>query len=158
MIGTSYIAGATFVAGLLIAGVAQEWRFDARIDADKASAEQAQLSAVKAVDVQLVAAQAATEASRQVFQQDKVNSDAQIDDLQHKLGVLGHGLRIKATCAASVPAATPNAGGARSGTAELDAQSTSSVFELEKDLNQQYGLLQFCRSELQRRSLPTSAP
>lgn len=157
MIGTGYIAASAFAVGLLVAGTAQQWRFEAQIDREHTQAANTQLAAVKAVDAQLVLAQSETEKSRQDLQKLQVTTNAQIDDIQHRLRASNRGLRIKAKCPASVPANATNASGVDTGTAELDAASTSTVLGLEKALNDQFGLLQFCRSELQRRSLK-SAP
>jgi prophage endopeptidase len=106
---------------------------------------------VDAVNQQLIASRAQTEAIRQTFIEYKAGKENETSALERAVADGTKRLRIKASCAAVRTDGT-FPGGAVSGTAELDASVRSDYFELKRGLDRQYAELQFCRSELKKRS------
>lgn len=119
---------------------------DIRHDSDVAIAAN-----VDAVNQQLIESRAQTEAIRQTFIEYKQGKENETSALERAIADGTKRLRVKASCpAVSADGTVP--GGASSGTAELDASVRSDYFELKRGLDRQYAELQFCRSELRKRS------
>ena len=135
-------AGAWYVQGL-------RWNNDAQA-ADLVTA-QAISANVDAVNQQLIASRAQTEAIRATFIQYKTGKENETSALERAVADGSKRLRVKASCPA-VRADGSLPGGAVSGTAELDASVRSDYFLLKRGLDRQYAELQFCRSELRKRS------
>lgn len=110
---------------------------------------------VNAVNDALNESRQQTEAIRQTFIDFKTGASREINSLESDVAA-GKRLRIGAKCPA-VPAAGADSSGIDSGTAELDAAATRTYFQLERGLAEQYGLLQFCRQELIKRSAKEKA-
>lgn len=106
---------------------------------------------VDAVNQQLIASRAQTEAIRATFIEYKAGKENETSALERAVADGSKRLRIKASCPA-VRADGTVSGGAESGTTELDASVRSDYFELKRGLDRQYAELQFCRSELRKRS------
>lgn len=110
---------------------------------------------VNAVNDALSESRQKTEAIRQTFVEFKAGASREINSLESDVAA-GKRLRISAKCTA-VPTAGTDASRIGSGTAELDATATRTYFQLERGLAEQYGLLQFCRQELIKRSAKEKA-
>ena len=106
---------------------------------------------VDAVNQQLIASRAQTEAIRQTFIEYKAGKENETSALERAVADGSKRLRVKASCPAVRTDGTVS-GGAVSGTAELDASARSDYFLLKKGLDRQFAELQFCRSELRKRS------
>lgn len=107
---------------------------------------------VDAVNQQLIASRAQTEAIRATFIKYKAGKENETSALERAVADGTKRLRVKATCAPTVPATGTVPGGAGNGTAELDPAVRQDYFELKRGLDRQYAELQFCRSELRKRS------
>jgi len=110
---------------------------------------------VNAVNDALIESRHETESIRQTFIDFKAGASREINSLESDVAA-GKRLRIGAKCPA-VSATGANASGTSTGTAELDATATRAYFQLERGLAEQYGLLQFCRQELIKRSAKEKA-
>lgn len=139
LIGAS---GAWYVQGL---------RWDSDVAAIRHDADQALVVNVDAVNQQLIASRAQTEAIRATFIEYKAGKENETSALERAVADGTKRLRVKASCTA-VRTAGAVPGGAVSGTAELDASVRSDYFRLKRGLDRQYAELQFCRSELRKRS------
>jgi prophage endopeptidase len=106
---------------------------------------------VNAVNHQLVAAQAQTEAIRATFIEYKAGKENETSTLERAVADGTQRLRIAARCPAVRTDATVS-GRTGSGQPELEPAARSDYFALRRGYDQQYGLLQFCRSELRKRS------
>lgn len=144
-----------YVLAALI-GASGAWYVQAiRWDNDVAERDLATATAiaanVDAVNQQLVAAQAQTEAIRATFIEYKAGKENETSTLERAVADGTQRLRVAARCpTVRADAAVP--GGTGSGQPELDASARSDYYALRRGLDQQYGLLQFCRSELRKRS------
>lgn len=135
-------AGAWYVQGL-------RWETDVQ-ERDLATA--AAISAnVDAVNQQLIASRAQTEALRQTFIEYKAGKENETSALERAVADGTKRLRIKASCP-TVRADGTVPGGAVSGTAELTAEAGRAYWDLRRGLDRQFAELQFCRSELRKRS------
>lgn len=134
--------GAWYVQGL-------RWETDVQ-ERDLASATAISAN-VDAVNQQLIASRAQTEAIRQTFIDYKAGKENETSALERAVADGSKRLRVKASCPA-VHADGTVPGGTVSGTAELDASARSDYFELKRGLDRQFAELQFCRSELRKRS------
>lgn len=105
-----------------------------------------------AVNQQLIASRAQTEQIRQVFIDYKAGKENETTALERAVADGTKRLSIRATCPAAVRADGTVPGGAVSGTAELDPSVRQDYFELKRGLDRQFAELQFCRSELRKRS------
>lgn len=135
--------GAWYVQGL---------RWDNDVQAAELATATAISANVDAVNQQLIAARAQTEAIRQTFIEYKAGKENETSALERAVADGSKRLRIKATCPPAVRADGTVSGGTGSGTAELDASVRSDYFELKRGLDRQFAELQFCRSELRKRS------
>lgn len=106
---------------------------------------------VDAVNQQLIASRAQTEAIRATFIEYKAGKENETNALERAVADGTKRLRVKASCPA-VRADGTVPGGAVSGTAELDASARQDYYALRRGLDRQYAELQFCRSELRKRS------
>lgn len=106
---------------------------------------------VNAVNKQLVATQAQTEAIRATFIEYKAGKENETSTLERAVADGTRRLRVAARCPA-VRADATVPGGTGGGTAELEPAARSDYFNLRRGYDQQYALLQFCRSELRKRS------
>lgn len=122
---------------------------DIRHDSDVAIAAN-----VDAVNQQLIASRAQTEAIRATFIEYKAGKENETSALERAVADGTKRLRIKATCPAAVRVDGTISGGTVRGTAELDPAVRQDYFALRRGLDRQYAELQFCRSELMKRSAP----
>ena len=106
---------------------------------------------VDAVNQQLIASRAQTEAIRATFIEYKAGKENETSALERAVADGTKRLRVKASCPAMHADGTVS-GGAVSGTAELDPAVRSDYFLLKKGIDRQFAELQFCRSELRKRS------
>jgi prophage endopeptidase len=106
---------------------------------------------VDAVNQQLIASRAQTEAIRATFIEYKAGKENETSALERAVADGTKRLRVKASCPA-VRADGTVPGGAVSGTAELTADAGKAYWDLRRGLDRQYAELQFCRSELRKRS------
>ena len=147
--------GYGYVAAFLI-GAAGSWyvqglRWDNNVAGIQHNTDFAIAANVDAVNQQLIASRAQTEAIRATFIEYKAGKENETSALERAVADGTKRLRVKASCPA-VRADGTFPGGAVSGTAELDASVRSDYFELKRGLDRQYAELQFCRSELKKRS------
>lgn len=119
---------------------------DIRHDSDVAIAAN-----VDAVNQQLIASRAQTEAIRATFIEYKAGKENETSALERAVADGAKRLRVKASCPAVRDDGTVP-GGAVSGTAELTADASAAYWDLRRGLDRQYAELQFCRSELRKRS------
>jgi prophage endopeptidase len=134
--------GAWYVQGL-------RWETDVQ-ERDIATA-QAISANVDAVNQHLIASRAQTEAIRQTFIEYKAGKENETSALERAVANGSKRLRVKASCPA-VRADGTVSGGVVSGTAELDPAAQRSYLSLRRGLDRQFAELQFCRSELRKRS------
>ena len=144
-----------YAAALLI-GAGSAWYVQGlRWETDVQAAELATATAISAnvdaVNQQLIASRAQTEAIRQTFIEYKAGKENETSALERAVADGSKRLRVKASCSA-VRADGTLPGGAVSGTAELTADAGKAYWDLRRGLDRQYAELQFCRSELRKRS------
>jgi hypothetical protein len=149
MQGYGYVAA--FLIGAGGAWYVQGLRWDNDVQAAELATATAISANVDAVNQQLIASRAQTEAIRQTFIEYKAGKENETSALERAVADGTKRLRVKASCP-TVPTGGTVSGGAVSGTAELDASVRSDYFELKRGLDRQYAELQFCRSELRKRS------
>lgn len=147
--------GYGYVAAFLI-GAAGSWYVQGlRGDNDVASIQHdsdVAISAnVDAVNHQLIASRAQTETIRATFIEYKAGKENETSALERAVADGTKRLRVKASCPA-VRADGTVPGRAVSGTAELTAEAGRAYWDLRRGLDRQYAELQFCRSELRKRS------
>lgn len=134
--------GAWYVQGL---------RWDNDVKARELATATAISANVDAVNQQLIASRAQTEAIRQTFIEYKAGKENETSALERAVADGTKRLRVKASCPA-VPADGTVPGGAVSRTAELTAEAGRAYWDLRRGLDRQFAELQFCRSELRKRS------
>lgn len=134
--------GAWYVQGL---------RWDSDVQERDLATATAISANVDAVNQQLIASRAQTEAIRQTFIEYKAGKENETSALERAVADGTKRLRVKASCP-TVRANGTVPDGTVSGTAELDASVRSDYFELKRGLDRQFAELQFCRSELRKRS------
>jgi prophage endopeptidase len=137
--------GAWFVQGL-------RWDNDVQ-ERDLATAQAIQAN-VDAVNQQLIASRAQTEAIRQTFIEYKAGKENETSALERAVADGTKRLSIRATCPAAVRTDGTVSSGTGSGTAELEPAARQTYFQLRREADRQYADLQFCRSELRKRSAP----
>lgn len=137
--------------GFLIAWYVQGLRWDNDVASIQHDADQALVVNVDAVNQQLIASRAQTEAIRATFIEYKAGKENETSALERAVADGTKRLRVKASCPA-VRADGTVSSGVSAGTAELDASVRSDYFELKRGLDRQFAELQFCRSELRKRS------
>lgn len=144
-----------YVAAFLI-GAAGSWYVQGlRWDNDAQAADLVTATAISAnvdaVNQQLITSRAQTEAIRATFIEYKASKENETSALERAVADGTKRLRVKASCPAVRTDGTVP-GGAGEGTAELDASVRSDYWGLRRGLDRQYAELQFCRSELRKRS------
>lgn len=147
MIRYAAVALSAFLAAWYVQGL--RWENDVasiRHDSDVAIAAN-----VDAVNQHLIASRAQTEAIRATFIEYKAGKENETSALERDVADGTKRLRVKASCP-TVRADGTVPGGAVSGTAELDPAVRQDYFALRRGLDRQYAELQFCRSELRKRS------
>ena len=140
----------------LLVGAGSAWyvqglRWDNDVQAADLVTATAISANVDAVNQQLIASRAQTEAIRQTFIEYKAGKENETNALERAVADGTKRLRIKASCPA-VRADGTVPGGAVSGTAELTAEAGRAYWDLRRGLDRQFAELQFCRSELRKRS------
>lgn len=151
MIRYAAIALAAFLAAWYVQGL--RWEEDVK-EISLASAN-ATVAAVDAINSQLIQSRAETESIRATYLSEKEKANREIDDLELRVTAGPERLYIKAKCPAGVSSSGADAGRADTGSAELSAASTADYLSYERLYAQQFGLLQFCRAELNKRSAPS---
>ena len=147
--GYGYVAAA--ILGACSAWYVQGLRWDNAVAGRDIISATAISANVDAVNQQLIASRAQTEAIRATFIEYKAGKENETSALERAVADGTKRLRVKANCpAVRADGALP--GGAVRGTAELDASVRSDYFLLKKGLDRQFAELQFCRSELRKRS------
>lgn len=96
-------------------------------------------------------ARAETEVIRATFIDYKAGKENETAALERAVADGNKRLRVKASCPGVSSTGTLSSG-ASSGAPELDASARRDYFRLKRGLDEQFGLLQFCRSELRKRS------
>lgn len=136
--------GAWYVQGL---------RWDNDVADIRHNADVAIATNVDAVNQQLIASRAQTEAIRQTFIEYKAGKENETSTLERAVSDGTKRLPVKAKCpTAAVRADGTVSGGAGGGQPELDASARFDYYALRRGIDRQYGLLELCRSELKKRS------
>lgn len=148
--GYGYITVA--LIGFGAAWYVQGLRWESDVAAIRHDADQALIVNVDAVNQQLIVSRAQTEEIRKVFFDYKTGKENETSALERDVADGIKRLRVKATCTPAVSAPGTVPGGAGEGTAELEHAARSDYFALRREADRQYGELQFCRSELRKRS------
>lgn len=148
MIRYAVVALAAFLAAWYVQGL----RWDKDVRSISLASASATVAAVDAINANLIQSRAETESIRATYLSDKEKANREIDDLERRVTAGPERLYIKAKCPAGVPATGADAGRADAGAAELSAASTADYLSYERLYAQQFGLLQFCRAELKKRS------
>lgn len=136
-------SGAWYVQGL---------RWDSDVQQRGIATAQSISANVDAVNQQLIASRAQTEEIRKVFLDYKTGKENETSALERDVADGIKRLRVKATCAPTVPATGTVPSRTGEGTAELEHAARSDYYALRREADRQYGELQFCRSELRKRS------
>ena len=135
--------GAWYVQGL---------RWDSDVQKRELATAKAIQVNVDAVNQHLIASHAQTEAIRQTFIDYKAGKENETSALERAVADGTKRLSIRATCPAAVRTDGTVPGGTGSGTAELEPAARSDYYALKRGADRQYADLQFCRSELRKRS------
>ena len=133
----------------------QGLRWDAEVKEVSLASANATVAAVGSINSQLIQSRAETESIRATYLSEKEKANREIDDLELRVTAGPERLYIKAKCPAGVPGAGADAGRVDTGAAELSTASTADYLSYERLYAQQFGLLQFCRAELKKRSAPS---
>lgn len=149
MPGYGYVTA--FLIGAGAAWYVQGLRWENDVASIRHDSDVAIAANVDAVNQQLIASRAQTEVIRATFIEYKAGKENETSALERAVADGTKRLRVKASCPA-VPADGTVSGGAVSGTAELDPAVRQDYFALRRGLDRQYAELQFCRSELKKRS------
>lgn len=147
--GYGYITAA--LIGFCAAWYVQGLRWDSDVAKIRHDADQALVVNVDAVNQQLIASRAQTEEIRKVFLDYKTGKENETSALERDVAVGKRRLLVAAKCPA-VRADGTVPGGAGEGTAELEQSVRSDYFALRREADRQFAELQFCRSELRKRS------
>lgn len=150
MIRYAAVALAAFLAAWYVQGL----RWDKDVRSISLASANATVSAVDAINANLIQSRVETESIRATYLSDKEKANREIDDLERRVTAGPERLYIKAKCPAGVSATGADAGRADTGAAELSAASTADYLSYERLYAQQFGLLKFCRAELKKRSAP----
>lgn len=148
-LGYGYITAA--LIGFGAAWYVQGLRWDSDVAAIRHAADQALVVNVEAVNQQLIASRAQTEEIRKVFLDYKTGKENETSALERDVAVGKRRLLVAAKCPA-VPATGTVPGRAGEGTAELTEAAGRTYLALRRGLDRQFAELQFCRSELRKRS------
>lgn len=147
--GYGYVAAA--IIGACSAWYVQGLRWDNDVAGRDIISATAIAENVDAVNQHLIASRAQTEAIRATFIEYKAGKENETSALERAVADGTKRLRIKASCPA-VRAYGAIPGGAGGGTAELTAEAGRAYWDLRRGLDRQFAELQFCRSELRKRS------
>lgn len=150
---SAYGYALAFVIGFGAAWYVQGLRWESDVAAIRHTADQALVVNVDAVNQQLIASRAQTEALRQTFIDYKAGKENETSALERAVADGTKRLSIRATCPSAVRTDGTISGGTGGGTAELTADAGKAYWDLRRGLDRQFGLLQFCRSELRKRSI-----
>lgn len=148
---SAYGYAAALLIGFGAAWYVQGLRWDSdvqKLELDKANTL---VVNVDAVNQQLIASRAQTEEIRKVFLDYKTGKENETSALERDVAAGKRRLLVAAKCP-TVPATGTVPGGAGEGTAELTADATAAYWDLRRGLDRQFAELQFCRSELRKRS------
>ena len=148
--GYGYIAAA--ILGACSAWYVQGLRWETDVQERDLATAKAIAANVDTVNQQLIASRAQTEAIRATFIEYKAGKENETNALERAVADGTKRLSIRATCPAAVRADGTVPGGTVSGTAELTAEAGRAYWDLRRGLDRQYAELQFCRSELRKRS------
>lgn len=149
---TAAVGLAGLLAGFGSGWIVQGLRWDSdvqKLELDKANALAVN---VDAINQQLIASRAQTEEIRKVFLDYKTGKENETSELERAVATGAKRLLVKAACPDPVRAAGAVPGRAGEGTAELEHSVRSDYYALRREADRQYGELQFCRSELRKRS------
>lgn len=149
MPGYGYVTA--FLIGAGAAWYVQGVRWENDVASIRHDSDVAIVANVDAMNQQLIASRAQTEAIRATFIEYKAGKENETSALERAVADGTKRLRVKASCP-TVRADGTVPGGAVSGTAELDPALRQDYFALRRGLDRQYAELQFCRSELRKRS------
>ena len=143
-------------AAALLVGAAGAWyvqglRWDNDVTARDLIIAEAVRKNVEVVNKQLIESRDLTEKIRADFLTYKAEKEDETSALERAVADGAKRLSIRARCPA-VPAVGTVPGGAGSGTAELEPAAERAYFALKRGADRQYADLQFCRSELRKRS------
>lgn len=130
----------------------QGLRWDSDVQKRDLAAAEAISTNVDAVNQHLIASRAETERIRAEYLDYKTGKENETSELERAVAAGNKRLLVKATCPDPVRAAGAVPGRAGEGTAELTADARSAYWDLRRGLDRQYAELQFCRSELRKRS------
>lgn len=141
----------------LIVGAAGAWFFQGlRWDNDVAQRDIASATAiaenVQAVNESLIKSRLETEEIRKVLLDYKTGKENETAKLERAVADGTKRLSIRATCPAAVRTDGTVSGGAGAGRVELAPEAGRAYWDLRRGIDRQYGLLQFCRAELRKRS------
>ena len=148
---STYGYAAALLIGFGAAWYVQGVRWDSNVADIRHAADQALVVNVDAVNQQLIASRAQTEEIRKVFLDYKTGKENETSVLERCIASGKCGLRVAAKCPA-VPSTGTVPVGAGEGTAELTEAAGRTYLALRRGLDQQFAELQFCRSELRKRS------
>ena len=144
-----------YVAAFLIGAGASWYVQGLRWDNDAQAADLATATAISAnvdaVNQQLIASRAQTEAIRATFIEYKAGKENETSALERAVADGTKRLRVKASCPAVRTEGTISSG-TGGGQPELDASARFDYYALRRGIDRQYGLLELCRSELRKRS------
>ena len=149
MPGYGYVTA--FLIGAGAAWYVQGVRWENDVASIRHDSDVAIAANVDAVNQQLIASRAQTEAIRATFIEYKAGKENETSALERAVADGTKRLRVKASCpAVRTDGTVPS--GTGSGTAELEPAARSDYYALKRGADQQYAELQFCRSELRKRS------
>lgn len=163
MIGQGWLYGAAFAAGLLVAGVGQEWRWSDKYETYQATVAKDATDRANAVLMALEAAGAKVKAGEDAISQQREENAkatelqaAENDRLNRCLKSGACGLHVAAKCP-SVPDVAPGNNTSRNtdGAPKLTAAAGSSYMEFRRRYTEQLNTLKTCKvfGETQKPSL-----
>ena len=143
---------AAFLIGAAGAAYVQGIRWDNDVAARDLATATAIAANMDAVNTQLIASRAQTEQIRATFIEYKQGKENETNTLERAVADGSKRLWVATRRPATVRTDGTVSGGAGSGTAELDPVARSDYYALRRGLDRQFAELQFCRSELRKRS------
>lgn len=149
---SAYGYSAALLIGFGAAWYVQGLRWDSDVAQIRHEADQALVVNVDAVNQHLIASRAETERIRVEYLDYKTGKENETSELERAVAAGSKRLLVKATCPEPMRAAGAVPSRAGEGTAELTEAAGRSYIALRRGLDRQYAELQFCRSELRKRS------
>lgn len=149
---SAYGYALALLVGASGAGYVQGLRWDNDVAEIRHNADVSISANVDAVNQQLIASRAQTEAIRATFIEYKAGKENETSALERAVADGTKRLSIRAICPAAVRTDGTVSSGTGSGTAELEPAARSDYYALKRGADRQYADLQFCRSELRKRS------